>query len=60
MGKKVVEWLQEKQEKITACIVGEPTNVNEMGDTIKMGRRGSFTGFLNCERYSRACWLSSS
>ena len=44
--KKVVEWLQEKQEKITACIVGEPTNVNEMGDTIKVGRRGSFTGFL--------------
>ena len=44
--KKVVEWLQAKQEKITACIVGEPTNVNEMGDTIKVGRRGSFTGFL--------------
>ena len=44
--KKVVEWLEEKQEKITACIVGEPTNVNEMGDTIKVGRRGSFTGFL--------------
>ena len=44
--KKVVEWLQERQEKITACIVGEPTNVNEIGDTIKVGRRGSFTGFL--------------
>ena len=44
--KKVVEWLEEKQEKITACIVGEPTNVSEMGDTIKVGRRGSFTGFL--------------
>ena len=44
--KKVVEWLQEKEEKITACIVGEPTNVNEIGDTIKVGRRGSFTGFL--------------
>ncbi|MDC1066678.1 succinyl-diaminopimelate desuccinylase [Alphaproteobacteria bacterium] len=44
--KKVVEWLEKKQEKITACIVGEPTNVSEMGDTIKVGRRGSFTGFL--------------
>ncbi|MDC1087452.1 succinyl-diaminopimelate desuccinylase, partial [Alphaproteobacteria bacterium] len=44
--KKVVEWLEEKQEKITACIVGEPTNVSEMGDTIKVGRRGSFTGSL--------------
>ena len=44
--KKVVEWLEEKEEKITACIVGEPTNVSEIGDTIKVGRRGSFTGFL--------------
>tara|TARA_B100001093_G_scaffold459414_1_gene472540 strand:+ start:667 stop:1833 length:1167 start_codon:yes stop_codon:yes gene_type:complete len=44
--KKVVEWLEEKEEKITACIVGEPTNVSKMGDTIKVGRRGSFTGFL--------------
>ena len=44
--KQVVEWLEEKEEKITACIVGEPTNVSEMGDTIKVGRRGSFTGFL--------------
>ena len=44
--KKVVEWLEENEEKITACIVGEPTNVSEMGDTIKVGRRGSFTGFL--------------
>jgi len=43
--KKVVEWLEEKEEKITACIVGEPTNVSEMGDTIKVGRICSFTGF---------------
>jgi len=44
--KKVVDWLEEREEKIAACIVGEPTNVSEMGDTIKIGRRGSFTGFL--------------
>ena len=44
--KKVVEWLMNKSEKISGCIVGEPTNVNQMGDTIKIGRRGSFTGSL--------------
>ncbi len=44
--KKVVEWLITKSEKISGCLVGEPTNVNQMGDTIKIGRRGSFTGSL--------------
>ncbi len=45
--KKVVEWLKNKSEVITGCIVGEPTNVNQIGDTIKIGRRGSFTGSLS-------------
>ena len=44
--KKVVDWLQAKSEIISGCIVGEPTNVNKMGDTLKIGRRGSFTGSL--------------
>ena len=44
--KKVVDWLINKGEMISGCIVGEPTNVNEMGDTIKIGRRGSYTGTL--------------
>ena len=44
--KKVVEWLKNKSELISGCIVGEPTNIEQMGDTIKIGRRGSFTGFL--------------
>ncbi len=44
--KKVVEWLINKSELISGCIVGEPTNIEQMGDTIKIGRRGSFTGFL--------------
>ena len=44
--KKVVDWLINKGESISGCIVGEPTNVNEMGDTIKIGRRGSYTGSL--------------
>ena len=44
--KKVVDWLISKGESISGCIVGEPTNVNKMGDTIKIGRRGSYTGSL--------------
>ena len=44
--KKVVDWLEAKSEIISGCIVGEPTNVNKMGDTFKIGRRGSFTGSL--------------
>ena len=44
--KKVVDWLKGKSEIISGCIVGEPTNVNRMGDTLKIGRRGSFTGSL--------------
>ena len=44
--KKVVDWLKGKSEIISGCIVGEPTNVSRMGDTLKIGRRGSFTGSL--------------
>jgi len=44
--KKVVDWLKAKSETISGCIVGEPTNVTRMGDTLKIGRRGSFTGLL--------------
>ena len=44
--KKVVDWLKAKSETISGCIVGEPSNVTRMGDTLKIGRRGSFTGSL--------------
>ena len=44
--KKVVDWLQANSEIINGCIVGEPTNVDKIGDTIKIGRRGSFSGSL--------------
>jgi succinyl-diaminopimelate desuccinylase len=30
------------------CLIGEPTALNEIGDTIKIGRRGSITGQLTC------------
>jgi len=43
---KVCEWLQERGERLDACIVGEPTSVKAVGDMIKNGRRGSLSGHL--------------
>jgi succinyl-diaminopimelate desuccinylase len=43
---KVVERLAARGEKIDYCIVGEPTCVAQLGDTIKNGRRGSLSGKL--------------
>ncbi|MBZ0216713.1 MAG: succinyl-diaminopimelate desuccinylase [Fimbriimonadaceae bacterium] len=44
--KKLLEWAKERGEVFDHCIVGEPTNPNELGDTIKIGRRGSLSGTL--------------
>ncbi|SFP85475.1 succinyldiaminopimelate desuccinylase [Nitrosomonas cryotolerans] len=43
---KVVETLKSRGELIDYCIVGEPTCTNQLGDTIKNGRRGSLSGDL--------------
>jgi succinyl-diaminopimelate desuccinylase len=43
---RVVEILQARKEKLDYCIVGEPTCVAKLGDTIKNGRRGSLSGTL--------------
>lgn len=43
---KVCEVLQQRGERIDYCIVGEPTSVNQLGDMIKNGRRGSLSGKL--------------
>lgn len=43
---KVVEWLGKRGTQIDYCIVGEPTSQQTLGDTLKIGRRGSFTGRL--------------
>jgi succinyl-diaminopimelate desuccinylase len=42
----VVERLAARAEAIDGCIVGEPTSVDRLGDTIKNGRRGSLSGRL--------------
>jgi succinyl-diaminopimelate desuccinylase len=43
---KVCEWLQAQKIKLDYCIVGEPTSLKSLGDMVKNGRRGSFTGLL--------------
>ncbi|MCZ6511874.1 MAG: succinyl-diaminopimelate desuccinylase [Alphaproteobacteria bacterium] len=42
--RKVLDWLAARNETIDACVVGEPTNPAELGDMIKIGRRGSLVG----------------
>ncbi len=44
--RKVVELLEQRNEKINYCVVGEPSSDKQLGDTIKIGRRGSLHGKL--------------
>jgi succinyl-diaminopimelate desuccinylase len=41
---KVVEHLENRNEKIDWCLVGEPSSTSALGDVIKNGRRGSISG----------------
>jgi succinyl-diaminopimelate desuccinylase len=43
---KLLKWAADRGETFSASIVGEPTNPNELGDAIKVGRRGSQSGRL--------------
>jgi len=43
---KVVDLLKGRGERIDYCLVGEPTCISKLGDTIKNGRRGSLSGLL--------------
>src|SRR5262249_17132020 len=44
--KRVMETLNARGERIDWCVVGEPSSESVIGDTIKVGRRGSFSGRL--------------
>src|SRR5665213_2804932 len=44
--RKLLDWVAAQGETLDACIVGEPTNVERLGDTIKIGRRGSLNATL--------------
>ena len=43
---KLLQWAAERGEKFDHCLLGEPSNVDVLGDTIKIGRRGSLNGHL--------------
>jgi succinyl-diaminopimelate desuccinylase len=47
--RKVLDWLARRGETLDACVVGEPTSAAQLGDMLKIGRRGSMTGRLTVE-----------
>ena len=46
---KMLAWLVERDETLDACITGEPTNPEALGEMIKIGRRGSLNGMLTVD-----------
>jgi len=44
--RRVVEELRARGQRIDWCLIGEPSSERELGDTIKIGRRGSLSGRL--------------
>lgn len=45
----LLDWMAEQGERMTHCLVGEPTCPNEMGEMMKIGRRGSMTCWFTAE-----------
>ncbi len=43
---KLLQWAADEGERWDACILGEPTNPDTLGDMVKIGRRGSLSGTL--------------
>ena len=43
---KLLQWVAARGEKFDHCVLGEPSNVEVLGDCIKIGRRGSQSGTL--------------
>ena len=43
---KMLDWLRASGQSLDVCVVGEPTNVNVLGDMIKIGRRGSMNAHI--------------
>jgi succinyl-diaminopimelate desuccinylase len=44
--RSLLDWMTARGETVDACVLGEPTNPDQLGTTIKVGRRGSMTGRL--------------
>ncbi|WP_213739316.1 succinyl-diaminopimelate desuccinylase [Bradyrhizobium sp. dw_411] len=43
---KLLQWVKARGEILDHCVLGEPSNVETLGDCIKIGRRGSLSGTL--------------
>lgn len=43
----LLDWMEAAGERMTHCLVGEPTCPNTMGEMMKIGRRGSMTAFIS-------------
>ncbi|MGA1639864.1 MAG: succinyl-diaminopimelate desuccinylase [Steroidobacteraceae bacterium] len=44
--RRVVEWLESQGKRIDWCVVGEPSSNERVGDTLRVGRRGSLSAWL--------------
>lgn len=43
---KVIETLVQRDERLHWCVIGEPSSQNQLGDIVRIGRRGSLSGTL--------------
>src|SRR5947209_11668513 len=44
---RIIDWLNEKQIRPDMILIGEPTSVDRLGDTVKIGRRGSVNMWID-------------
>ncbi len=42
----ILDWMAQRGERLDGCIVGEPTCPSQMGEMVKIGRRGSMTAWV--------------
>ncbi len=45
----LLDWMGQQGERMTHCLVGEPTCPDRLGDTMKIGRRGSLTAYFSAQ-----------
>ena len=44
---RIIDWLNERQIRPDMIVIGEPTSVDRLGDTVKIGRRGSVNMWID-------------
>lgn len=45
----ILDWMDKEGERMSVCLVGEPTNPDTMGEMMKIGRRGSMTAWFTAK-----------